>query len=100
MQQHAVGHYISAGTQALVAAPSAGRRIKINNFHLSVGAAETVTIGFSSTNQRIWNLAANQSVDEPVMDWRGDAATALSVAFPSGTGPVDVTVDYEVEDAP
>ncbi len=100
MQQHAVGHYISAGTVALVATPSTGRRIKVNNLHLSVGAAETVTVGFSSTNQRVWNLAANAGADEPVMDWRGDAATALNVTFPSGTGPVDVTVDYEVEDAP
>ena len=100
MQQHAVGHYISAGTVALVAAPSAGRRIKVNNLHLSAGAAETVTIGFSLTNQRVWNLAANASVDEPVMDWRGDAASALNVTFPTGAGPVDVTVDYEVESAP
>ena len=62
MQQHA-GHYISAATVALVAAPSTGRRIKVNNLHLSVGAAETVTIGFSSTNQRIWDLSADANID-------------------------------------
>lgn len=99
MQQHAVGHYTGAGTQVLVAAPGVGFRIKVESLHLSAAVAGAVTIGFSSTNQRVWNLAANSGPDEPVMDWRGDAATALSVTV-AGAGPTDVTVDYEVEAAP
>ena len=61
MQQHAVGHYTSAGTVALIAAPGAGLRIRVVGLHASTGSAGAVTIGFSSTNQRVWNMAAIRS---------------------------------------
>ena len=98
MQQHAVAHVTSAGTTVLVAAPGTGLRVRVVGLHVSAGSAGTVTIGFSATNQRVWNMAANQSEDI-LMGWAGDANTALSLTAPA-TGPTDVTIDYEIEGAP
>lgn len=98
-QNHAVAHVTSAGTTTLIAAPGAGYRITIVALHISEGTAGAVTLSFSATNQRVWDLAANQSEDMGLMRWEGDTNAALSLTAPA-TGPTDVTVDYVIENAP
>lgn len=100
MQYHAVLHQTTAATVPVIPAPGAGYRLVIVGLHLSEGAAPgAVTLGFSATNQRVWNLAANQSEDIGFMRWLGDANAAFSLAA-AAAGPTDVTVDYEIEVAP
>lgn len=100
MQLHVVSGALGVvNGQALIAAPSAGWRINIKALTISLGATgATVTIGFSSTNQRVYQLGANGGVDNGLMDWHGDAATALSITT-SANGPCQVTVDYVLESA-
>lgn len=101
MQFHAVAHVTSATTSTLVAVPGAGYRIRILAFHVSEGstAPGTVTLGFSATNQRVWDFLANQNAEAPICDWEGDTDTALSVTT-AANGPTDVSVDYVIEAAP
>lgn len=99
MQLHAVAHITASGTTTLIATPGAGYRIVVVGLHVSEGTAGAVTLSFSATNQRVWNLAANQSEDVGLMRWEGDGNAALSLTAPA-TGPTDVTVDYEVEVSP
>lgn len=97
MQSHEVFTTSTIGTTAIIPAPNAGYRIRIVGLHASVAGASKVTIGFSSTNQRVWNLgSAGQGPDVGVMDWEGDQATALSVTNGSAA-ELDVTVDYYFE---
>lgn len=100
MQSHEVFTTSTTGTSQLIAAPATGYRIRVVGLHLSGAGATKVTIGFSSTNQRVWNLgSAGQGPDIGILDWEGDTATALSVT--NGTAvEIDVTVEYYIEAAP
>jgi len=100
MQLHEVSGALGIVTgQALIAAPQAGWRIRVINLTISLGAtAATVTIGFSTANQRVYQLGANGGVDAELMGWEGDTATALSITT-SANGPCQVTVDYTIEKA-
>lgn len=99
MQQHGIGHTTTATTATLVAAPGAGIRVRVLGLHISVGGAATVTVGFSATNQRVYDLAANQTVDIGLMDWEGDTNAALT-AQSSAAVTVDTTADYQLEASP
>lgn len=92
MQTHGITHTTTATTVTALAAPQAGWRWRVVGLHVSAGGAAVVTIGFSATNQRVYDLAANQTIDIGVMDWQGDAAAALSVTS-SAAVVVDVTAD-------
>lgn len=97
MQFHAVLSTFTAGASTLITPPAAGYRIRVIALHISTGGASKVTIGFSATNQRVFNMAANQLVEiGSTMDWEGDMATALSVTNGSAV-ELDVTVDYYIE---
>ena len=96
MQSHGVTHTTTATTVTSLAAPTAGYRWRVVGLHISAGGAAVVTVGFSATNQRVYDLAANQTIDIGLMDWQGDAATALSVTS-SAAVTVDVTADAVVE---
>jgi hypothetical protein len=99
MQLHVVAHETSAGTTTLIPAPGPGYRITIVGLHISAGSAGAVALSFSSGNQRVWDMAANQSADPSPIRWEGDTNAALSLTAPA-TGPTDVTVDYETEVSP
>ena len=99
MQEHAVAHITSATTTTVIAAPGAGLRITILGLHVSAGAAGAVTVGFSASDQRVYDLAANQTIDDEIGRWEGDTNTAFSVTT-AGTGPTDIEVDYLIEDSP
>lgn len=92
MQNHGVGVTTTAATATPLAAPQAGWRWRIVGLHISVSGACVVTAGFSATNQRVYQLAANQTVDIGVMDWEGDAASAFTVQS-SAAVTVNSTVD-------
>lgn len=96
MQSHGVTHTTTATTVTSLAAPSTGYRWRVVGLHISAGGAAVVTVGFSATNQRVYDLAANQTIDIGLMDWQGDAATALSVTS-SAAVTVDATADAVVE---
>jgi len=95
MQTHGVQHLTTATTGTLLAAPQAGWRWRVVGLHISAGGAATVTVGFSGTNQRVYDLAANQTIDIGVMDWEGDAAAALTV-----TSSAAVIVDASADAVP
>lgn len=99
-QLHKVSGALAIVTaQSLIAAPQAKWRIKVRALVISIGAtACTVTIGFSATNQRVYQFGANGGVNSEIMDWEGDAATALTVTT-SANGPTQITIDYEIEEA-
>ena len=99
MQLHGITHTTTITTTTVVAAPGAGNRITVIGFHISVGGATVVTVGFSATNQRVYNLAANQSIDIGAMRWEGDGNTALTVQS-SAAVTVDATLDYVTETSP
>lgn len=92
MQIHGVQHLTTATTVNLLAAPQAGWRWRVVGLHVSVGGAAIVTVGFSATNQRVYDLSANQTIDIGVMDWEGDAAAALTVQS-SAAVVVDASAD-------
>ncbi len=99
MQLHGVGHTTTATTATLAAAPGSGVRITVVALHISVGGAAVVTVGFSATNQRVYDLAANQTVDIGAMRWEGDGNAALTVQS-SAAVTVDSTADYVTETSP
>lgn len=100
MQQHAVIAGQGSGTVSVVSAPAAGSAIVIDSFSLSCGAAASkVTLGFSATNQKVFDLPINGSIPPSMLRWFGDTATALSLTS-STAGPVECTVDYHLEAAP
>ncbi|MGH9759048.1 MAG: hypothetical protein ACRD4M_15030 [Candidatus Acidiferrales bacterium] len=99
MQQHGVQHLTTATTGTLAAAPGAGHRITVLGLHISAGGAAIVTVGFSATNQRVYDLVANQTIDLGAMRWEGDANAALTVQS-SAAVVVDAEVDYTVEVSP
>jgi hypothetical protein len=99
MQLHGVGHTTTATTATLAAAPGAGWRITVVGIHISVSGATTLTVGFSSTNQRVYDMAANETLDLGAMLWEGDTNTAFTVAS-SAAVTVDSTIDYEQEVSP
>lgn len=99
MQLHVVSGALGTVTgDALISAPQTGSRIKVRALTISIGStAMTVTIGFSATNQRVYQLSANGGVDNGLMNWAGDAATALSVT--TTASGAEITIDYELEAA-
>ena len=99
MQNHAVQHITSATTLAAIPAPGAKSRITITALHISVAAADVVTVGFSAANQRVFDLAANGSVEIGLTRWEGDANAAFSITT-STAGPADFSADYILENAP
>lgn len=99
MQVHGVTHTTTAITATALAAPGTGVRYTVVGLHLSVSGAATVTVGFSSGNQRVYDLAANQTVDIGVMRWEGDVNAALTVQS-SAAVTVDCTVDAVAESSP
>lgn len=99
MQLHAVIAGQGAGTAVVVAAPPAGVAIVIEAFSLSVGAVATkVTLGFSATNQKVFDMQVNGSIPSALLRWVGDAATAFTLTT-SAAGPTEFSVDYHFEDA-
>lgn len=100
MQLHAVlaGQGTVTGA-SVIPAPPAGTAIVIDSFSLSVGAVATkVTLGFSATNQKVFDLPVNSSIPPEQMRWFGDTATALTLTT-SAAGPTECSVDYHLEDA-
>jgi hypothetical protein len=67
--------------------------------HLSVGGATVLTVGFSATNQRVYDLAANQTIDLGATRWEGDPNAAFTAAS-SAAATVDSTMDYTTEVSP
>src|SRR5579871_1341653 len=96
MQLHGVGHTTTATTATLAAAPGAGKKIVVTDLHISAAGPSTVTAGFSGTNQRVYDLAANQTVDDVGMKWEGDENAAFTVQS-GGAVTVDSSIDYHVE---
>jgi len=84
-QNHANVHETAiVSGAAVIPAPGAGHRITIVGLHVSNGAvANIVTLGFSPTNQRVYNLAANGNADIGLMRWEGDANAAFSISTSS-----------------
>lgn len=88
----------SAGTITVLNAPwNSLLRIRIISLNIANGvAANAVTVSFSGTNQRTYNLAANQNASDS--EWAGDAGAALSMTTTSA-GPANITIRYVVEDS-
>lgn len=93
MQVHGITHTTTATTATALSAASlqTGWRWRVVGLHLSVSGAAIVTIGFSATNQRVYDLAANQTLDL-LLNWEGDSGAALTVQS-SAAVSVDCTAD-------
>ena len=99
MQLHGITSTSTATTATALSAPGAGVRYRVVGLHISAGGAAVVTVGFSATNQRVWNLAANQQIDLTTIDWEGDVNAALTVQS-SAAVQVNATADAAVEVSP
>jgi hypothetical protein len=97
MQNHVNETGLGSGSTTLIATPGAGLRITVLGFQISNGTtANTATLGFSSSNQKVWQFGANGHSEE-ALRWEGDVNAALTISN-SANGPLDVSVDYDIED--
>ena len=97
MQLHAVIGGQGAATATVVAAPGPDVTVVVDAFSLSVGAVATkVTLGFSASNQKVFNLAVNGNIAQTLERWEGDPGSALTLTT-SAAGPTECTVDFHFE---
>ena len=65
-QAAVIGPISSANTTALVAAPGAGKRIRVHGFRLSAAGAQSATVGNGASAMEVFNLVAGEQVILPL----------------------------------